>query len=89
MPVGSLVCAAVFSCLADHAALGKWIPIGQEDSVIHPPPDVSGEIAIGMTRVIASKGEISLNEEVVQRSATIKVNRSGLRNSQQTMTSSR
>jgi hypothetical protein len=55
----------VFARLADHAALGDWIPLVQEITVTHPHPVGSGESTIGTARHIKMKGGLVIVETVV------------------------
>ena len=56
---------AVFACLTDHAALGKWVPFVQEVTVTHPHPVGYGESVVGTTCAIAITGGLSIVEKVV------------------------
>jgi len=55
----------VFARIADHAALGEWIPLVQEITVSHPHPVAPGESTIGTARHITMKGGLTIVETVV------------------------
>ncbi len=55
----------VFARVADHAALGDWIPLVQEITVSHPHPVAPGESTIGTARAITFKGGLAVVETVV------------------------
>jgi hypothetical protein len=55
----------VFTRIADHAALGDWVPLVHEVTVSHPRPVAPGESVIGTTRVITLKGGLAIVERVV------------------------
>lgn len=55
----------VFARVADHAALGDWIPLVQEITVTHPHPVAPGECTIGAVRRIIMKGGLEIIETVV------------------------
>lgn len=55
----------VFARIADHAALGDWVPLVQTVTVTHPRPLASGESTIGTTRIITLKGGLEVVEKVV------------------------
>jgi hypothetical protein len=55
----------VFARVADHAAMGEWIPLVQEITVTHPRPVDPGESTIGTARHIALKGGLAIVETVV------------------------
>ena len=42
----------VFARIADHAAMGDWVPLVQEVTVTHPRPLPPGESVIGTARVM-------------------------------------
>jgi hypothetical protein len=55
----------VFELIADHAAMGDWVPLVQEIAVTHPHPVHPGESTVGSTRVITMKGGLTIVETVV------------------------
>jgi hypothetical protein len=55
----------VFSRVADHAAMGDWVPLVQKVIVTHPRPLDPGESTIGTTRFITLKGKMEIIEKVV------------------------
>jgi hypothetical protein len=54
-----------FSRVADHAAMGDWVPLVQKVIVTHPRPLDPGESTIGTTRFITLKGKMEIIEKVV------------------------
>jgi Polyketide cyclase / dehydrase and lipid transport len=55
----------VFARLADHEALGNWIPLVEKVTVTHPHPVAPGVSTIGTARTIIAKGGMSIVETVV------------------------
>lgn len=55
----------MFVRIADHAALGDWVPLVHEVTVTHPRPLAPGESTIGTTRFITLKGGLEIVEKVV------------------------
>jgi hypothetical protein len=55
----------VFARVADHAAMGDWIPLVQEIMVSHPHPVAPGQSTIGTARQITMKGGLTIVEKVV------------------------
>ena len=55
----------VFARVADHAALGDWIPLVQQITVTQPGPVAPGESTIGTARTITLKGGLAVVETVV------------------------
>jgi len=55
----------VFARVADHAAMGEWLPLVQDIRVSHPAPVAPGQSMIGTTRTITLKGGLSVTEEGV------------------------
>jgi hypothetical protein len=55
----------VFARIADHAALGDWVPFVQAVTVSHPHPVASGNSTIGTTREITLKGGLTIVERVI------------------------
>jgi len=55
----------VFARIADHAALGEWIPLVHEITVTHPHPVDPGESTIGTARHITMQGGLAIVETVV------------------------
>ena len=55
----------VFARIADHAAMGDWVPLVQEITVTHPHPVAPGESTIGTARHITLKGGLTIVETVV------------------------
>jgi hypothetical protein len=54
----------VFARLADHAALGNWIPLIEEITITQPRPLPYGESTIGTARHIRMKGGLTVVETV-------------------------
>jgi hypothetical protein len=57
--------AKVFALISDHSALGDWVPLVQEVTVMHPRPLAPGESTIGAMRIITFKGGLEVVEKVV------------------------
>ena len=55
----------VFARIADHAALGDWVPFVQAVTVSHPRTLAPGESTIGTARHITMKGGLTIVETVV------------------------
>ena len=55
----------VFARVADHAAMGDWVPLVQEITVSHPHPVAPGESTIGTARHITVKGGLTIVETVI------------------------
>jgi hypothetical protein len=55
----------VFARVADHAAMGDWVPMVQAITVTHPHPVAPGESTIGTARHISLKGGLTIVETVV------------------------
>lgn len=55
----------VFARVADHAAMGEWVPMLQVQSVTHPHPVAPGESTIGTARHLKITGGIEFVETVV------------------------
>jgi len=55
----------VFARIADHAALGEWIPLVHEITVTHPHLVDPGESTIGTARHITMQGGLAIVETVV------------------------
>lgn len=55
----------VFARIADHAAMGDWVPMLESVTVSHPHPVAPGESVVGTTRTITFKGGMVLVEKIV------------------------
>jgi hypothetical protein len=55
----------VFARVADHAAMGVWIPLVHQITVTHPHPVAPGESTIGTARVITLTGGLVVTEKVL------------------------
>jgi len=51
--------------MADHAAMGDWIPHVHSITVTHPHPVDPGESTIGTARVITLTGGLVVTEKVL------------------------
>jgi len=54
----------VFARIADHAAMGDWVPLVQKVTVTHPRPLAHDVSTIGTTRFITLKGGMEIVEKV-------------------------
>ena len=52
------------ACIADHAAMGDWVPLVQKVTVTHPRPLAHDVSTIGTTRFITLKGGMEIVEKV-------------------------
>lgn len=55
----------VFAQIANHPAMTDWVPLLKTVQVTHPKPLPPGESMVGTTRVLALRGGVTIQEEIV------------------------